>query len=449
MKRFILPAVVLVLLGAAFLSGYWYRSTNTPAVVSQFAAGGGKSELASDDDVSSSVPGSVQVSPDKQQLMGVRLATVAKVSESHTLRVLGRVVSDETRIYRINAALDGWIRETFSNTTGSFVKKDQILASFYSPELLSAQQAFIFALGSKDRFQKNVKEPPQQLTLTDRNIKQYRDALRNIGMSDIQIGEIAESRAYAENIQIRSPAHGFIIVRNVSTGLRFDKGTELYRIADLSRVWVLADLFENEAPYFKPGRTVKVTLREQKKTFMAKVSSVLPQFDPATRTLKVRIEVDNPGYTLRPDMFVDVDIPVTFPPAVTVPTDAVLDTGIRKTVFVDHGNGIFVPRLVETGWRFGNRVEIKSGLKPGERIVVSGNFLIDSESKMELAAAGMYGTLEKDPVCGADVAVRKAEKAGRISIYQGKTYYFSSLECKQQFDKNPNRYLEKPVKEND
>ena len=449
MKRLVLPAVFLALLGAAFLSGYWYRSTNTPAVVSQFSAGGVKSELASDDDVSSSVPGSVQVSPDKQQLMGVRLASVSKISETHTLRVLGRVVPDETRIYRINAAVDGWIRETYDNTTGSIVKKDQVLASFYSPEFLSAQQAFIFALGSKDRFQKNVKEPPQQSTLTDRNIKQYRDSLRNIGMSDVQIEEIAETRAYAESIQIRSPANGFVTVRNVSTGLRFDKGTELYRIADLSRVWILADLFENEASYFKPGRTVKVTLREQKKPFTAKVSSVLPQFDPATRTLKLRLEVDNPGYTLRPDMFVDVEIPVTFPPAVTVPADAVLDAGIKKTVFVDRGNGIFEPRLVETGWRFGNRVEIKSGLKPGERIVVSGNFLIDSESKMELAAAGMYGTLVKDPVCGADVAVRKAEKTGRISIYQGKTYYFSSLECKQQFDKNPNRYLEKPVKEND
>jgi len=381
--------------------------------------------------------------------MGVHLVSVSKTSESHTLRVLGRVVPDETRIYRINAAVDGWIRETHDNTTGSIVKKDQILASFYSPEFLSAQQAFIFALGSKDRFQKNVKEPPQQLTLTDRNIKQYRDSLRNIGMSDVQIEEIAETRAYAESIQIRSPANGFVTVRNVSTGLRFDKGTELYRIADLSRVWILADLFENEASYFKPGRTVKVTLREQKKTFTAKVSSVLPQFDSATRTLKLRLEVDNPGHTLRPDMFVDVEIPVTFPPAVTVPADAILDSGIKKTVFVDRGNGIFEPRLVETGWRFGNRVEIKSGLKPGERIVVSGNFLIDSESKMELAAAGMFGTLEKDPVCGAGVAVRKAEKTGRISIYQGKTYYFSSLECKQQFDKNPNRYLEKPVKEND
>jgi len=410
MKRLIFPAAILVLLCAAFLSGYWYRSASIPAVVSQPSRAGGQPEPVSTDDDSSSVPGSVQVSLEKQQLMGVHLVSVSKTSESHTLRVLGRVVPDETRIYRINAAVDGWIRETYANTTGSIVKKDQILASFYSPEFLSAQQAFIFALGSKDRFQKNVKEPPQQLTLTDRNIKQYRDSLRNIGMSDVQIEEIAETRAYAENIQIRSPANGFVTVRNVSTGLRFDKGTELYRIADLSRVWILADLFENEASYFKPGRTVKVTLREQKKTFTAKVSSVLPQFDPATRTLKLRLEVDNPGYTLRPDMFVDVEIPVTFPPAVTVPADAILDSGIKKTVFVDRGNGIFEPRLVETGWRFGNRVEIKNGLKPGERIVVSGNFLIDSESKMELAAAGMFGTLEKDPVCGAGVAVRKAEK---------------------------------------
>lgn len=449
MKRLILPAAFLALLFAAFLSGYWYRSTSTPAAVSKVPGVGTQSEPASGDDESSSVPGSVQISPEKQQRTGIRLASVAKISESHTLRVLGRVAPDETRVYRINAAVDGWIRETYSNTTGSIVKKNQVLASFYSPEFLSAQQAFIFALGSKDRFQKNVKETIQQLTLTDRNVKQYRDSLRNIGMSDIQIEEIAETREYTESIQIRSPAAGFVTVRNVTTGLRFDKGTELYRIVDLSRVWVIADLFENEAPYFQPGRTVKVNLPQQKKTFTAKVSPVLPQFDPATRTLKVRLEADNPGYTLRPDMFVDVEIPVTLPPAVTVPAGAILDAGLRKTVFVASGNGIFEPRLVETGWRFGDRVEIKSGLEPGERIAVSGNFLIDSESKMELAAAGMYGTLLKDPVCGADVAVRKAEKTGRTSIYRGKIYYFSSPECKQQFDNNPNRYLEKPVKKND
>ena len=179
------------------------------------------------------------------------------------------------------------------------------------------------------------------------------------------------------------------------------------------------------------------------------MSTVLPQFDPATRTLKVRLEADNPGYVLRPDMFVDVELPVTFPPAIVVPAAAVLDLGMRKTVFVARGDGFFEPRQVETGWRFGNRVEIVKGLDPGERIVVSGNFLIDSESRMELAASGKYGTLARDPVCGSDVAVKKAEKTGRASVYKGKLYYFSSAECKQQFDRNPDRYLEKPVKGND
>jgi len=171
------------------------------------------------------------------------------------------------------------------------------------------------------------------------------------------------------------------------------------------------------------------------------VSTVLPQFDATSRTLKVRLELDNPGYTLRPDMFVDVEFPVTLPSTLTVPADAVFDSGLKKTVFVDRGEGFFEPREVETGWRAGNRVEIVKGLKPGERIVISGNFLIDSESRLEMAAAGMYGTLSKDPVCGVDVSINKAEKAGRKSFYKGKTFYFSSDECKQKFDKAPGAYV--------
>jgi RND family efflux transporter MFP subunit len=235
-----------------------------------------------------------------------------------------------------------------------------------------------------------------------------------------------------------------VLARNAFTGLRFDRGTELFRIADLSKVWVLADVFENEAEYLKPGLQLKFTLPHQKKVFQAKVSDVLPQFDPATRTIKVRLEADNPGYALRPDMFVDVELPISLPPAIAVPADAVLDSGLKKTVFVDHGKGAFEPREVETGWRIGNRVEIVRGLKPGEQIVISANFLIDSESRLELAASGMYGTLTKDPVCGADVSINKAEKAGRKSTYQGKTYYFSFDECKEQFEKNPAHYVKKP-----
>jgi Cu(I)/Ag(I) efflux system membrane fusion protein len=132
-----------------------------------------------------------------------------------------------------------------------------------------------------------------------------------------------------------------------------------------------------------------------------------------------------------------------------VPADAILDSGLKKTIFVDRGNGYFEPREVETGWRFANRVEVVKGLETGEKIVVSGNFLIDSESRMELAAAGMSGSLSKDPSCGAVVSVKKAEKAGRISVHQGKTYYFSSSECKDKFDKDPDRYAAKPVEGND
>jgi YHS domain-containing protein len=157
----------------------------------------------------------------------------------------------------------------------------------------------------------------------------------------------------------------------------------------------------------------------------------------------VRLDLDNPGYVLRPDMFVDVEIPITLAPAMAVPVDAVLDSGLRKTVFVDRGNGVFEPREVETGWRLGNRVEITKGLKPGERIVTSGNFLIDSESRLEMAAAGMQGTLSKDPVCGVDVSMTKAVKAGLKTNYGGKTYYFDSVQCKQQFEKDSKRYVEK------
>ncbi|MFH0878264.1 MAG: efflux RND transporter periplasmic adaptor subunit, partial [Lentisphaerota bacterium] len=241
-----------------------------------------------------------------------------------------------------------------------------------------------------------------------------------------------------------APVTGFIIARNVSAGQRFDKGTEWYRIADLSRVWVLADLFAKEAKGLKAGMKARITLPDQREEFHAMISEVLPQFDPNSRTLKVRLEMDNPGYFLRPDMFVDVEIPVRVPPALTVSMDAVLDSGLRKTVFVDRGNGVFEPREVETGWRIGNRVEIVKGLEVGERIVVSGNFLIDSESKLEMAALGMVATLSKDPVCGLEVSQRKAEKAGLKISQGGKTYFFDSEECKQKFKKEPGRYAEKP-----
>jgi RND family efflux transporter MFP subunit len=357
---------------------------------------------------------------------------------------LGRVVPDETRIYRINAATDGWVKKMLPITTGSLVQENELLATFYAPEFFSAMKAYLYGLRSLDRFQKSGKETKEQLDLTDANIENYRNALRNLGMTEHQLDEIMRTRQGGEHVEIRAPAAGFILTRNLTLGERFQRGTELYRIADLSKVWIVVDTYETEASSFKPGLPARVFAPNLKKTFSARVAQVPPRFDPTSRTLQVRLEADNPGLLLRPDMFVDVELPVNLPPAITVPADAVLDSGLKKTVFVDQGNGLFEPREVETGWRVGNRVEIVKGLKPGERIVISGNFMIDSESRLELAASGMVGTLGKDPVCGVDVSISKAEKTGRKIKYRDVIYYFCSDECKGKFDKNPERYVKKP-----
>jgi RND family efflux transporter MFP subunit len=389
-------------------------------------------------------PGTLKINPEKQQMIGIKAGQVEKKAVTHTFRLLGRVASDETRIYVVNATVDGWITKTLPNSTGSLVKKNEVLAAFYSPEFLSAAQALLYALGSMDRVKTTGKESPaqkDQIAQFKVNLQQYKDSLKNLGMGDLQIEKMIQTRQWMENVDITSPADGFILVRNVSDGLRFVRGSEMFRIADLSRVWVLADVYEREVRYFKPGERATVLLPYQDRTYQATVSKVLPVFDATTRTLKVRFEVDNPGFVMRPDMFVDVELPIQLPPAITLPADAILDSGLKKTVFVDRGNGFFEPREVETGWRMGNRVEIVKGLEPGERIVTSGNFLIDSESKLEMAASGMQGALSKDPVCGQEISPVKAEKAGRKIGYGGKTYYFDTDECKQQFEKDPKRYV--------
>jgi len=465
---------VVVIAAAAFFAGYWFSKGSSPgraatsarkilyyvdpmnpghrydkpgiapcgmALEPVYADGGtGASGAASP------LPGAVRVTPEKQQLVGIVTGVVEKASATHTIRLLGRVAADERRVYVINATIDGWITKTYPNSTGSLVRKNEVLAAFYSPEFLSAVQAYLYAVGSSDRVQATGKENPAQASQLNQfkvNLKQYRDSLKNLGMGDVQIEEMTRTRKFMENVNIASPADGFVLSRKVSDGQRFEKGSELFKIGDLSRVWILVDTFENEARWFRPGQGVPV--RYQGKTFTARVSQVLPQFDPATRTLKVRLEADNPGYLLRPDMFVDIELPVRMPPGITVPADAVLDSGLKKTVFVDRGNGYFEPRKVETGRWFGERVEIVTGLMPGERIVVSGNFLLDSESRMRTASTGMSGTESMDPSCGMAVDEGRSRAAGLTSNYQGKTYFFCTIECKRQFDKSPQKFTGKPT----
>ena len=448
-NKFIFLAILIVAAAGSFLASsfYYQRTADVDVGSRQITVVNQSPAWQPEVDLSDMSPGTVAINPERQQAVGIRMGQVGNKSFTHMLRLVGRVAADETRIYFINATIDGWITKTLPNTTGSFVKKDETLAAFYSSEFLSASQALLFALNSMDRVRTTGAENEAQkgqLAQFKINLQQYRDSLRNLGMGDLQIEEMIRTRKYMENVNVTSPADGIILIRNVSLGQRFEKGTELYRIADISRVWVLADVYETEAEAFRPGAEARVTLPYQKKTYAAKVSEVLPVFDPATRTLKVRLELDNPGFVLRPDMFVDVELQVTYPPAVIVPADAILNSGLTRTVFIDRGNGLFELREVKTGRHIGGQVEIIEGLEAGERIVVSGNFLVDSESKLQLAAQGMRSSLSKDPVCGTEVSHVKAEKAGRKIVHRGKTYYFDSDECKQKFQDNPERYAEKP-----
>ena len=451
MKYLLTAILFLALLAGAFLAGSWYTKSETAKVhppekksLSGSTHGTHDAVADTDMDASSLPPGTVRITPDKQQMIGVRTGVVEKAAVEHFIRTLGRVAPDEKRVYRLVAGTDGWIRETYSNDTGTFVKKDERLASFYNPLFRTTQINYLSVLGSSpdERYDAGRRQALAPSQLATVNIKTYVDALESLGMSEKQIKELAETRQVTDKVFIVAPATGFILARNVSPGQQFEKGFEFYRLADLEGVWVFADLFPIEiAGDPKPGTKARATLPDQKNEFQATVAKVLPQFDANTRTLKVRLELDNPDYVLRPDMFVDVEFPVTLPPSMTVPVDAILDSGLRKTVFVDRGNGFFEPREVETGGRLGNRIEITKGLEEGERIVISGNFLIDSESRLEMAAMGMQGTLSKDPVCGMEVSVNKAEKSGRKSRFQGKTYYFCNDDCKQQFEKEPSRYV--------
>jgi membrane fusion protein, copper/silver efflux system len=453
--RYLLTAILLLaLLAGSFLAGSWYKDQK--ALKSKALSikpqptnsnGTGKdTPIDADMDASALPPGTVRITADKQQVVGVKTGVVENAAAKHIIRTVGRVAPDEKRVYRLVAGVDGWIRETYNNDTGTLVNKDERLAAFYSPQFRTTQINYLSVLGSApdERYDAGKRQALAPSQLATVSIKTYVDALESLGMSEQQIKELASTRQVTDKVYIVAPATGFIIARNVSPGQRFEKGTEWYRIADLSRVWILADLYGLEARHFRPGMTVKVSLPDQGKSFQARVSNVQPQFDPSSRTLKLRLEADNPGFTLRPDMFVDVELPVQMPPAITVPTDAILDSGLKKTVFVDRGQGFFEPREVKTGWRMGNRVEILEGLATGERIVLSGTFLLDSESRMEQAAAGMSGSLVIDPVSGEGVSMRKAEKAGLKSTYRQKTYYFASEENKKNFEKNRDRYTAKP-----
>jgi membrane fusion protein, copper/silver efflux system len=326
------------------------------------------------------------VSPERQQAIGVRVGIVGRAAGTRLLRTTGRVVADENRTYPIVAAVSGWIRNVESVTAGDTVKKDQVLASLFAPDAQfeTAQQSYYSGLEMLYRVASaQPQSPSHDPERALREIERLADGLRSLGVSNSQVRELAKRRELVHDIRVESPVDGVVLKRGVTPGLRFERGFEFYRIADLNRVWILADVYGHQLPFIRRGASARITTAEESQALSATVSPSEPLFDEATLTQKVRLEAANPRGALKPGMFVDVEFPVHLPATLLVPADAIVDSGLRKTVFVECGNGHFEPRLVETGSRIGDDVEVTKGLTAGERIVISGTFFVDSESRMK------------------------------------------------------------------
>jgi RND family efflux transporter MFP subunit len=326
----------------------------------------------------------VAVSAEKQQLIGVEYGTAEYETTADTIRAAARVTMDETKIVKVQTRLEGWIDRVFADFTGKYVKKGDALATIYSPDALATQQEYLLAL--RAQFVMNDGALPAIAAGNDNLVAAARRRLELWDISDQQIDQVRRTGKPIENLTVYAPASGYITERNAFPKQRVTPETALYTLADLSTVWVVADIFEYEAAGVRLGQAATLTLDYLPgRTFRGRVSYILPGVDAASRTLKARIAFDNPEGLLKPDQYGQVEIHLSGTRRLMAPESAVLDSGDRQVVYVDLGNGNLEPRLVRAGEHVGGRVEILEGLRAGERIVTSGNFLLDSESQLKAA----------------------------------------------------------------
>ena len=333
--------------------------------------------------------GTIDVSSEVQQRMGLRFTTAELTAGVPPMRATGRIVIDERRVQRVHSKVEGWIERVFADFTGQPVIQGQPLFTVYSPEMLASQEEFLLALKSKNVLASSSLEGVQ--ANADRLVQAARRRLALWDLSEEQIREIERSGRPVKTITIHAPYSGYLLERNAYPNQKITPETELYTIADLSRVWVMAEIFESDASAVRVGSMARIRISAQPgRVITAPVTYVQPQFDAATRTMKVRLEVPNPGLRLRPEMFVEVEIRPADVRRLTVPAESVLDSGSSKIVFADRGGGQLEPVRVETGAHIGDRIEILRGLKPGERIAAAGAFLLNSESQLKTAAGAAH-----------------------------------------------------------
>ncbi len=335
-------------------------------------------------------PGTVQISPERQQLIGVKIGAVEFRPLEKVIRTVGRVDYDEKRLATISPKIGGWIEDLYVDFTGRFVQQGEPLLTLYSPELVSTQEEYLLALRAKKDL---VKSPFPEVASSGSSLAE--SAKRRLKLWDIteeQIKALEESGQSKKTLTLYSPFSGIVLEKMAYKGMNVMPGMALYKLADLSVVWLIADIYEYELPFIQLGHQAAIQLSYLPgELFTGKVIYIYPSLDPNTRTARVRLELPNAHGKLKPEMYANVEIKVHLGSKLAVPEGAIIDTGIRQMAIVDKGSGYFEPREVKVGAKVDNYYEVIKGLKAGERVVTSANFLIDSESKFKEAVGGMGG----------------------------------------------------------
>ena len=335
-------------------------------------------------------PGStVELTEDEQKAAGVQISEVRHQRLTTEISAFGRVEEPESRLSTISARVAGRIDKLYLQYTGQNVQRGQAIADIYSPELLSASEEYKLALDSRNQLKAAAE--PEAIQAADDLVSASRRRLELWGMTSSQIEQIAAGRSNPD-VTVYSGASGTVVERKVTQGQYVNTGDVLYSVADLSTVWVKADVYESDLPQIRAGQPVEITSDALSgKTIHGNVEFIEPQASVETRTVPVHVHVANPGMRLRPGMFVRAVFNERQENALVIPRSAVLDTGTRKLVYVAKQNGMFEAREVHTGTPSNDLFPVISGVKPGERIVTNGNFLIDSQTRLTGGMSGLFG----------------------------------------------------------
>ncbi|HKN32534.1 MAG TPA: FixH family protein [Terriglobales bacterium] len=330
----------------------------------------------------------VQLSPQRLQSIGVKFVEVNRQSVHDEIRVTGNVEVNEERLAYVQTRFPGWIQKVFADATYQYVRKGQPLFTIYSQDLVSTEQEFLLALKNRQTLAKT--QTATASNQADWLLDAARQRLRQWNVSDTEISRLEKTGEVQREITVPSPVSGYITERNALPNQFVQPETKLYTIADLSQVWIYAQVFQTDVGRLKAGDPATVTVDAYPgRSFRGRVQQILPQVDSTTRTVRVRLVFDNPGLLLKPGMYVNVALGVPLGTQLVVPASGVLQSGARRIAFVDHGSGYLEPRQVETGLRVGDSFVVLKGLRTGERIVASANFLIDSEAQLQ-AALGQF-----------------------------------------------------------